>query len=75
MPDFPKMQPRKRKKLSRFSSRRVLYHIWAELYSRYHETFNPAWREPLPPKVCELCGKPGHKETYCPNAKGLGLLE
>ena len=55
--------------------RRWLYRIWAEIYSRYQENFNPAWREPLPPKVCQLCGKPGHKEAYCPNAKELGFLD
>ena len=26
---------------------------------------------PLPPVPCQICGKPGHKERYCPNAKGL----
>jgi hypothetical protein len=75
MPDSQKIQPEKCDNPSRFSLRKVLYHIWTELYSRYQEIFNPAWREPLSPKVCELCGKPGHKEAYCLNAKGLGLLE
>jgi hypothetical protein len=55
--------------------RRVLYRFWAVLYSRYQEIFNPAWREPLPPKVCQLCGKPGHHEEYCPNAEELGFLD
>jgi hypothetical protein len=26
---------------------------------------------PPPPVVCQICGKPGHKERYCPNAKVL----
>jgi hypothetical protein len=55
--------------------RRVVYSIWAEVYSRYEENFNPAWREPLPSRVCELCGKPGHQEAYCPNAKEMGFLD
>jgi hypothetical protein len=54
---------------------RVLYHIRAEVYSRYQENFNPAWREPLPPRECQLCGKPGHQEAYCPNAKEMGFLD
>ena len=53
----------------------VLRRIWAELYSRYQENFNPDWRESLPPKKCEFCGKTGHLEAYCPNAKGLGFLD
>lgn len=28
---------------------------------------------PLPPVPCQLCGKPGHRERYCPNAHGMGL--
>jgi len=56
-------------------SKRKLYGIWAELYTRYQENFSPDWREPLPPMVCQLCGKPGHLEKGCPNAKGLGFLD
>jgi hypothetical protein len=26
---------------------------------------------PRPPVPCQICGKLGHKERYCPNAKGL----
>jgi hypothetical protein len=55
--------------------RRVVSYIWAEVYSRYQENFNPDWHEPLPPKVCELCRKPGHNEAYCPNAKEMGFLD
>ena len=55
--------------------RRVLYRIWAELYSRYQENFNPTWRVQLPPRECQLCGKPGHNEKYCPNAKEMGFLD
>ena len=53
----------------------ILHRIWAEIYSRYQENFNPDWREPLPSQRCEFCGKTGHLEAYCPNAKGLGLLD
>lgn len=28
---------------------------------------------PLPLVVCQVCGKPGHRERYCPNAKSLGF--
>jgi hypothetical protein len=30
---------------------------------------------PLPPMPCQICGKPGHKERYCPNAKALGYFD
>lgn len=53
----------------------TLSRILSELWSRYQENFNPDWREPLPPKKCEFCGKTGHLEAYCPNAKGLGFLD
>jgi hypothetical protein len=29
---------------------------------------------PLPPVPCQICGKPGHREQYCPNANGLYQL-
>jgi hypothetical protein len=53
----------------------ALRRIWTELYSRYQENFNPEWHKLLPPPKCELCGKLGHLEAYCPNAKGLGFLD
>jgi hypothetical protein len=28
---------------------------------------------PLPPVPCQICGKPGYKERYCPNALELGF--
>jgi hypothetical protein len=30
---------------------------------------------PLPPMPCQICGKPGHKERYCPNAKALDYFD
>jgi hypothetical protein len=51
---------------------RVAYHVWAEIsdvVQRYRHRNDP----PLPPAPCPLCGKPGHKAKYCPNAKDLGL--
>jgi len=30
--------------------------------------------ESLPPVPCQCCGKPGHKEGYCPLAYELGYL-
>lgn len=30
---------------------------------------------PLPPVPCQLCGRPGHKEAFCPNAKVLGFFD
>jgi hypothetical protein len=30
--------------------------------------------ESLPPVPYQLCGKPGHKERYCPHAYELGYF-
>jgi hypothetical protein len=52
----------------------VLYSWWAELYTRWQENFNPKWREPLPRIPCQLCGRTGHTESFCPKARELGFL-
>ncbi|MBT7464123.1 MAG: hypothetical protein HN686_09080 [Bacteroidetes bacterium] len=49
--------------------------VWAHMYSLFQMNFNPDWRKPLPPIPCQFCGKPGHLERYCPNAKGMGILD
>jgi len=54
--------------------RYVLYGIWAELYTRWQENFNPKWREPLPPIPCQFCGQTNHKEAYCPNLVKMGFI-
>lgn len=54
--------------------RYVLYGIWAELYTRWQENFNPKWREPLPPTPCQFCGQTNHKEAYCPNLIKIGFI-
>jgi hypothetical protein len=30
---------------------------------------------PVPAVPCQICGRPGHKEDYCPNAQGLGYFD
>jgi hypothetical protein len=53
----------------------MAYRIWAHSYSLYQMKFNPDWNKQIPSIPCQLCGKPGHLERYCPNAKGLGFLD
>jgi hypothetical protein len=46
--------------------------VYAELASRYY-----AYRDrdkPIPPKVCEICGKPGHSDRLCPNVARMGFI-
>jgi hypothetical protein len=52
----------------------VLSSWWEELYTRWQENFNPKWREPLPRIPCQFCGRTGHTESFCPQAKELGFL-
>ncbi len=54
--------------------RYVLYGIWAELYTRWQENFNPKWHEPLPSIPCQFCGQTNHKEAYCPNLVKMGFI-
>jgi hypothetical protein len=60
--------------------RRVTYFV---VFLAYHYVYAPIMDTieryqhrndpPLPPVPCQICGKPGHREKYCPNAKGLGF--
>jgi hypothetical protein len=50
---------------------RYVYAPIADLVHNYQHRHDP---EP-PPMVCQLCGKPGHKERYCPYARELGYLD
>jgi len=42
--------------------------IFEAIYNYKHRN-DPA----PPPPVCQICGKPGHREWMCPNAKSLGF--
>lgn len=48
---------------------RYIYAPVADLVDRYKHRNDP----PLPPVPCQICGKPGHKERYCPSARMLGF--
>jgi len=50
----------------------LAYRLYAEFMSRIDD-FKHAG-ESLPPVPCQLCGKPGHKERYCPHAYDLGYF-
>jgi hypothetical protein len=52
-----------------------LYHVWGELYTRWHENFDRKWREPLPSIPCQFCGGTDHKEAYCPNLRKVGFIQ
>jgi hypothetical protein len=49
-----------------------LYQIYAELASRYyaHKERN---KPTPPPMICQICGKSGHVERFCPNALRMGF--
>lgn len=48
--------------------------IYAPLVS-FVEEYKHRNDPPLPAVPCQICGKPGHKEGYCPNAKALGYFD
>jgi len=47
---------------------RHIYAPIADAIDRYKHRHDP----PLPAVPCQICGKTGHREKYCPNAHGLG---
>jgi hypothetical protein len=55
--------------------------IWMWFYRIYTEIattlddFKHRNDPPLPPVPCQICGKPGHIEKFCPNAKALGYFD
>ena len=50
-------------------SYKYIYAPVADVIERYKHRNDP----PLPPVPCQICGKIGHKEWYCPNARTLGF--
>ena len=47
--------------------------MYAELVSRYYAYMDCNKPNP-PPMVCQICGKSGHLERYCPNAWRMGFI-
>jgi hypothetical protein len=50
------------------------YRIYTEIATTLDD-FKRRNDPPLPPVPCQICGKPGHIEKYCPNAKALGYFD
>jgi hypothetical protein len=55
-----------------FSLLRWSYSLYAAI-ATVIDDFKNRNDPPLPLVVCQICGKPGYKEKYCPNAHALGF--